>query len=121
MKNGPSAPGLEFTGGIILILAEAAEQAARRAIRQIHHHYRPRQGATLRPGAGTPLWNELVKQAQPLLRKRGSKTQLARLLKVPRQRIQDCLKAETACFDAERALLLMCWVATRQQGRELVL
>ena len=77
-------------------------------------------GATLRPGNDTPLWNELVKQAQPLLRKRGSKAQLARLLKLPRQRMQDCLKAQSACLDAERTLLLMCWVAARQQGRELV-
>jgi hypothetical protein len=121
MKNRPTSPSLEFTGGIIWILAEAAEQAARRAMRQLRHHYRTRQGATLRPGTNTPLWNELVKQAQPLLRKRGSKAQLARLLKVPRQRIQECLKAKTACLDAERALLLMCWIAARQQGRELVL
>ncbi|MDB6114337.1 MAG: hypothetical protein JWQ62_1282 [Lacunisphaera sp.] len=120
MKPDSLHPSLQLTGGIILILAEAAEQAARRAMRQVRHHFRKRQGATLRPGPDTPLWNELVKQAQPLLRKRGSKAQLARLLKLPRQRLQDCLKAKTAHLDAERTLLLMCWVAARQQGRELV-
>ncbi len=122
MKPDPDfmPPSLRFTGGIVLILAEAAEQAARRAMRQVRHRFRKRQGATLRPGTDTPLWNELVKQAQPLLRKRGSKAQLARLLKLPRQRMQDCLKAKSACLDAERTLLLMCWVAARQQGRELV-
>lgn len=123
MKNDPYAmpSGLQFSGGIILILAEAAEQAARKAMRQIRHHYRRRVGATLRPGRATPLWNELVKQAQPLLRKRGSKAQLGRFLQLPRQRVHDCLKAKSASLDAERALRLMCWVAARQQGRPFLL
>lgn len=122
MNNDPYAVphGLQLTGGIILILAEAAEQAARRSMREVRYRFRKRIGATLRPGDATPLWNELVKQALPLLRKRGSKAQLARLLRLPRQRLQDCLKAQSACLDAERTLLLMCWVASRQQGRELV-
>ncbi|MDI1320494.1 MAG: hypothetical protein PSW75_09940 [bacterium] len=117
MKNDPTAlpRSLEFTGGLVLILAEAAEQAARRGMRAVRHRYRKRIGATLRPGGNTPLWNELVKQAQPYLRRRGSKAQLARLLNLPRQRVHDCLKAESACLDAERALLLMCWVAACQQ------
>jgi hypothetical protein len=123
MKNDPSAlpSSLEFSGGIILILAEAAEAAMRKAMRQVRHHYRRRVGATLRPGPATPLWNELVKQAQPLLRKRGSKAQLGRLLKLPRQRVHDCLKAKSACLDGERTLLLMCWVAARQQKRPFLL
>jgi len=118
MKPESLPPSLEFSGGLMLILAEAAEQAARSAMRRARYHYRRRQGATLRPGAATPLWNELAKQARPFLRKRGSKARLARLLKLPRQRLQDCLKANTASLDAERTLLLMCWVAARQQGRD---
>lgn len=115
-------PSLYATGGLVWCLAEAAEAAARRAMKSIRHRYRRRVGATLRPGAATPLWNELVSQAQPLLRKRGSKAQLARLLKLPRQRLQDCLKAKSACLDAERTLLLLCWIATRQQqDREIIL
>jgi hypothetical protein len=123
MKNDPFAmpSSLEFSSGIVLILAEAAEQAARRAMRRVRHHYRRRVGATLRPGPATPLWNELVQQAQPLLRKRGSKAQLGRLLQLPRQRVHDCLKAKSACLDAERALLLMCWVAARQQKHPFLL
>ena len=118
----PSMPrGLELTGGIVVILGEAAEQAARRAMRAVRHRFRKRIGSTLRPGAHTPLWNELVKQAQPHLRKRGSKAQLARLLNLPRQRVHDCLKARSACLDAERALLLLCWVAARQQKRPFML
>ena len=121
MNPEPLAPGLKFTGGIVLILAEAAEQSARKAMRAVRHHYRKRVGATVRPGANTPLWNELVKQAQPHLRRRGSKTDLARLLKLPRQRVHDCLKAKSACLDAERALQLMCWVAAKQQNRPFLL
>jgi hypothetical protein len=117
----PIPAGLRATGGLALILSEAAEQAARRAMRSMRHRFRRRIGATVRPGELTPLWNELVKQAQPHLRKRGSKSDLARLLKLPRQRVHDCLKARTACFDAERALLLMCWVAAKQQNRPFLL
>jgi hypothetical protein len=112
---------LESTGGLILILGEAAEQAARRAMRAVRHRFRRRIGATLRPGEHTPLWNELVSQAQPFLRKRGTKADLARLLNVPRQRVHDCLKARSACLDAERTLLLACWVAAKQQGRPFLL
>ena len=115
----PKLPSsLSFSGGLILILAEEAERAAREAMRAVKHGFRERRGETLRPGAATPLWNELVKQAQPFLRKRGSKAQLARLLKLPRQRLHDCLKAQSACLDAERTLLLMCWVAAHRDGRE---
>ena len=118
MKDPFPPSSLRYTGDLLLALAEAAEQAARGAMRQVRHHYRKRQGATLRPGAATPLWNELVAQARPFLRKRGTKAQLARLLQLPRQRVHDCLKAGSASLDAERTLLLMCWVAARQQGRD---
>jgi len=38
---------------------------------------------------------------------------------VPRQRVNDYLQARTACPDAERTLLLLCWVALRRQGGNL--
>jgi hypothetical protein len=117
--NGPKLPpSLNFSGGLILILAEAAEQAARDAMRAVKHRLRTHRGATLRPGKMTPLWNELVEQAQPFLAKRGSKAQLARLLNLPRQRLNDCLKAKSASLDAERTLLFLCWVAARRDGRD---
>lgn len=81
---------------------------------------RPRRsGRTLRPGVNTPLWNDLVRHIRPHLRKRGSKAQLARLLGVPRQRLQDCLKAGSACLDAERTLMLVGWLGFFQRGGEL--
>jgi hypothetical protein len=80
----------------------------------------PKRGLTLQPGPDTPLWNELVRQVQPLLKKRGSKAQLGRLLGVPRQRIHVCLKAERGALDAERTLLLLAWLRGRRQGREII-
>ena len=105
---------------LLLILFEAAAASVRRAAcRRQRERPRPRIGQTLRPGPATPLWNELVKQALPYLRKRGEKVKLARILGVPRQRVHEYVRARNACGDAERALLLLCWVARRKQGREL--
>lgn len=94
----------------------SAEAAAARAVAARRRHRPPRSQLTLRPGPDTPLWNELVKQVRPHLRKRGSKAQLARLLGLPRQRLQDCLKAGAACLDAERTLLLLGWLGFFQRG-----
>jgi len=76
-------------------------------------------GATLRPGtAATPLWCQLVRSVQPLLKRRGEKAQLARLLGVHRQAINEYFVSETRMPDAERTLLLLAWVeARRKQGR----
>jgi hypothetical protein len=74
---------------------------------------------TLRPGLETPLWNELGRQIRPHLRKYGAKAQLARLLGLPRQRLQDCLKAGSASLDAERTLLLVGWLGFFQRGGQL--
>ncbi len=114
-------PRLELPAGLALALFEAAARTARAATKAMEARptARPRRGLTLRPGRETPLWNELVAAAGPWLNQRGSKAQLARILGVPRQRLHDCLKAGSACLDAERALLLLCWIAARQQGREL--
>jgi hypothetical protein len=111
---------MELATSLTLLLYEAAAASMREAAR---HRKRtdsgPRPGRTLRPGSGTPIWNELARQVQPCLRKRGEKAKLARILGVPRQRLNEYLHARTACPDAERALLLLCWLSCRQQGREL--
>jgi hypothetical protein len=81
---------------------------------------RRRPGWALRPGADTPVWNELVKHAAPYLRKRGDKVRLARLLRLPRQRLHQLLVARSACADAERTLLLLAWVQAKRNGQEWV-
>lgn len=100
-------------------LIDTAVDAARRARTKPVPRRRQRVQVTLRPGPDTPLWNELVRQVRPHLRKYGSKAQLARLLGLPRQRLQDCLKARAACLDAERTLLLLGWLGFFQRGGEL--
>ena len=94
---------------------EAAQRAARaRLVR------RPAKGGrALLPGPDTPLWNELVRQVRPHLRRRGSKNLLAHLLGISRQRLHLCLKARRASLDAERTLLLLAWLQARQQGYSL--
>ena len=113
-------PQVKLTGDIALVLFEAAAHTARVAARQGRQLWSSRKrGRCLAPGAGTPLWNELMARAAPHLRKRGRKAHLARLLGLPRQRLQDVLKARTACLDAERTLWLLSWVAAREQGRDI--
>ena len=110
---------------LALGLFDAAEAVGRAAALSIKKARRPAPrrgvGRTLRPGINTPVWNELVRQTVPLLAKYGSKVKLARFLGLPRQRMQDCLKARHAALDAERTLLLLCWVSARQQGRDLMI
>ena len=113
-------PKMELPAALSLLLFEAASASVRAAARKLNRpDTRPRPGQTLRPGSGTPIWNELVKETQPYLRKRGDKVKLARILGIPRQRLNDYLHARTACPDAERTLLLLCWLSCRQQGRKL--
>lgn len=120
MSYDPSPASLKLVADLILDLYAVAATSARAAAKQGRRMVpRSQRNRTLRPGAGTPLWNELVKQAQPFLRQRGTKAQLARVLGVPRQRLQDCLKTRSACLDAERTLLLLCWVVAQRQGRDL--
>ena len=109
----PQYPGLgrlELPGEFIWLLLEAADASARQVVGKFKRRP-PKRGLTLQPGIDTPLWNELVKQTLPLLKKHGSKAQLGRILGVPRQRVQVCLKAKAACLDAERTLLLLSWLA----------
>ena len=74
-------------------------------------------GATLRPGPATPLWNRLATQVRPFLKHRGEKAQLARLLGVHRQAVNEYFASGSRMPDAERTLLLLEWLRVRQQGK----
>ena len=78
---------------------------------------RRRVGATLRAGTATPLWNQLAKEIQPFLKTRGEKAQLARLLGVHRQAVNEYFASRRRMPDAERTLLLAEWVRARRQGK----
>ena len=106
----------ELALGISSALGTIAGVLLDQSAKSLRRYARRGVGRTLRPGASTPLWNELIARARNHLTKRGSKADLARILAVPRQRLQDCLKARSACLDAERTLLLMCWVQAREHG-----
>jgi hypothetical protein len=108
----------EIALGIAGALGDIAGAVMDQTSKSLRRYTRRGIGRTLRPGASTPLWNELTARSRNHLSKRGSKAQLARILGVPRQRLQDCLKTRSACLDAERTLLLMCWVQARERGEK---
>jgi hypothetical protein len=108
-------PQLRAYGELIDILSEAARESARQLARSYREATRQRIGSTLRPGSKTPLWNALVAEARPLLRRHGEKAVLARLLGLPRQRVHDFLVGHGRMPDAERTLLLIEWIAARQR------
>jgi hypothetical protein len=99
------------------LLTLAARESARRLARTYHEATRPRIGATLRPGRDTPLWNALVAEIRPLLKRRGEQAILARLLALPRQRVHEFVVRRGRMPDAERTLLLMEWLATRRRRK----
>jgi hypothetical protein len=74
-------------------------------------------GATIRPGADTPLWNKLVDDVRPVLKVRGEKAQLARLLGVQRQAVNEYFVRRRRMPDAERVLLLQEWLRVRKSGK----
>lgn len=100
---------LEFVEPLAM-LAEALLRAAQ----NIPEPRRTRRGATLRPGARTPLWNALVHLVQPHLHRYGAKSQLGRILGVPPQRVHAYFVSRTQSPDAERTLLLLTWLAQRK-------
>lgn len=89
-----------------------AEEMARARHRRLKRPPIPR-GRTLRPGAGTPCWNQLATRVERLLRRRGAKALLARELGLNRGRMTDFFVKQTAMPDAERLLRLLEWYATQ--------
>jgi hypothetical protein len=107
---------MELPAALAGILAEATVahlENRRRAFRIAH---RPRKGGTLHPGRKTPLWNALVAEVRPLLRKHGTQVNLGRLLGLDRQTVHAYFIARTRMPDAERTLQLLTWlIAVRQE------
>jgi predicted nucleic acid-binding Zn ribbon protein len=104
--------------GVLILLelfkvaAVAATEAARR---NLIRSRRQRRGKTLHPGADTPLWNILAGALNEECKKYGAKASLARHIGLPRQRMHDFLRGKSAMPDAERALMLLQWLADRRQ------
>jgi len=102
-------------------LVALAQESARRRAREakLRRRHEIRKGQALRPGGDTPLWNALALAVKAQLRHRGEKVRLARLLGLSRQRLHLLIVAQTACPDAERALLLQVWLQARLLSRDL--
>ena len=100
---------------LVLLLSSAGKASFRK-----RSTWRNPGGATLRPGPATPLWNNLAAEIRPLLKRRGEKAQLARLLGMHRQAITDFFSSGSRMPDAERTLLLQEWLRARRSGKRPV-
>ncbi len=103
--------------GVSGVLVDAVAAAATETLKAV----RPRRKGYLsrRPGPQSPMWNACAALVREELRPIGSKARLARYLGIPRQRLQDFLKAKSRLPDAEIALQLIYWLAVKRNGRDL--
>ena len=115
----PLAPHLNRLAPLTDTLIGAAEATAKVARKSYRAARRRRGYKTLRPGAETPLWNELARACAANLTRHGEKSKLARILGVSRQRLHVLLVSRTAYADAERTLQLLIWLDARRHGRDL--
>ncbi|MBI3884630.1 MAG: hypothetical protein HY302_02710 [Opitutae bacterium] len=117
----PFPARLVLPAELSLALMEAAEETIRQTVklaRTPQRTTRSRRGTTLKPGPASPLWNELAKIVLARLTRYGDKAQLARLLGLPRQRVNDLLLSRRHLPDAERTLLLLVWLQMRSENHE---
>lgn len=105
-------PNVQTLLGIGEMLEQVAVELARQTRKQANgKETHSRRGATLRPGADTPLWNALVPMVKARLKRRGDRALLARELDIHRSRIGEFFDRQSAMPDAERTLLLLLWLA----------
>jgi len=71
----------------------------------------------LRPGAQTPLWNQLRSLVHQQARTYGGQAKLGRILNLPRQRIHAYLTRGDQMPDAERTLQLLAWLIAVQEKK----
>lgn len=104
-------PRIDTTFRLDEILLEAAKEIAKQSSKAFRlEKRRAGGGKTLRPGKDTPLWNALVAELQPELKKHGAQAQLARLLGLDRQAVHAFVKGHSRMPDAERTLQLVAWL-----------
>ena len=108
----PTPPALRLFAALLGALSPEARASVRK-----RGTWRNPGGATLRPGPATPLWHRLVAEVTPRLKRRGEKAQLARLLGVHRQAVNEYFVSRTRMPDAERTLLLQEWLRARRTGK----
>jgi hypothetical protein len=106
-------------GDAVIGLSNLAEALARESAGSFVRRHRPRRGETLKPGPETPLWNAVATAVAAEFRKRGERVRLARVLRLPRQRVTEMLRSRRRLPDAERTLELLVWLHARRHGRDL--
>ena len=109
-------PQLDFPATMTAAIFDAAASFLADQRRALHLSRQPGGGATVRPGAETPLWNTLVAEIRPHLRKYGAQARLGRLLGLPRQQVNAYFTLRTRMPDAERTLQLLAWLMATRQG-----
>ncbi|HWA10939.1 MAG TPA: hypothetical protein VG838_15975 [Opitutaceae bacterium] len=112
-------PQLRLPAALSVALMTASIQTTKATLRLTAGRRRGRRGQTLKPGLGTPLWNELCRAVRTRLRRHGEKARLGRLLGLPRQRVHELLMSRRHLPDAERTLLLLVWLGACEEGRLL--
>ncbi len=70
------------------------------------------------PGRDTPLWNLVRGNMEENLRGYGDKSNLARFLEVPPQRVTDWVAGKRRVPDAETLLRILYWLQERSVGRD---
>lgn len=100
-----------------LLLVEAVKEIAKQSNKAFRlAKRRDGSGKTLRPGKDTPLWNALVAELQPHLKKHGAQAHLARLLGLDRQAVHAFVKGRSRMPDAERTLQIVAWLMAMREG-----
>ena len=117
MKDPCVPRQLEPTVVLGEMILDTAALMALHSSRAFRIRRQAKSGATLRPGEKTPLWNELRGQLRPRLRKYGQQANLARLLGLPRQRVNAFVTGGGQMPDAERTLQLLAWLIAVRRGR----
>ena len=118
--NYPVHPRLQVWLDIGGMLYDSAESLAKSAKHLMRTRRRGGYG-TRRPGMDSPMWNICAAQLRAELTPIGSKVRLARFLGIPKQRLNDFLKAESRLPDAELTLQLLNWLAQKRAGRDISL
>ena len=114
---------MQALDGIITdLLLDVSAELGRQALLALKtFRFEPRRAGrgarTLRPGAQTPLWNQLRAQLRPQLRRYSQQVNLGRMLGLPRQRINSFVTGGGQMPDAERTLQLLVWLVAVRQGR----
>ena len=105
---------LDDVAEILYLLSSAAVESVGTLSRNLKHAQRKRVGESLHPGDETPLWNAMVAAIRPHLTQRGAKSNLARVLGLPRQRIHEYITRPTVLPDAEVTLHLLLWLHNQE-------